>query len=356
MDTEGLSVICAGLGSVEENDYGDRTGYTKSEYCLDNLKDLLRFLRRDDPQTREVFKQVCKWNTVAKDLIPIIEHCQDDRSLVLNALKVLVFLTMPIEPASSDITQQMEYLWGLKSSITCSDAIAIVVSLLEKPLENLESEAFTEDDWKLVQLVLTLIRNVLAIQGIPMKTQSATQFLSLRDRFLELLFNENVMDLILIVTQHFGGSCGFLSQDSLLLMETFHYIFMGQDPELIAKAYQRGSKVEGDAKDSLTSLRSLMEEDEEKRKLIRLRNMGRHSQFSGTFARLTMDGSKALFKGNPCFVSRDTLAKPQKVHRGPLKRIVWDHGSLPSTKNNILELLHDFVNQFLSAGFNAVST
>lgn len=76
-----------------------------------------------------------------------------------------------------------------------------------------------------------------------MKTQSATQFLSLRDRFLELLFNENVMDLILIVTQHFGGSCGFLSQDSLLLMETFHYIFMGQDPELIAKAYQRGSKV-----------------------------------------------------------------------------------------------------------------
>lgn len=54
------------------------------------------------------------------------------------AVKVLVFLTMPIEPASSDITQQMEYLWGLKSSITCSDAIAIVVSLLEKPLENLE--------------------------------------------------------------------------------------------------------------------------------------------------------------------------------------------------------------------------
>ena len=51
----------------------------------DNLKDLLRFLRRDDPQSREVFKQVCKWNIVGKDLIPIFEHCQDDRNLVLNA-------------------------------------------------------------------------------------------------------------------------------------------------------------------------------------------------------------------------------------------------------------------------------
>lgn len=51
----------------------------------DNLKDLLRFLRRDDPQTREVFKQVCKWNIVGKDLIPILEHCLDDHNLVLNA-------------------------------------------------------------------------------------------------------------------------------------------------------------------------------------------------------------------------------------------------------------------------------
>lgn len=118
MDTEGLSLICAGLGSIEEDDQGNRIGYSKGEYCLgmnlsyfsffpdsiwfdenfrfligrvslldlpDNLKDLLRFLRRDDPQTRDVFKQVCKWNIVSKDLIPIIEHYHEDRNLLLNA-------------------------------------------------------------------------------------------------------------------------------------------------------------------------------------------------------------------------------------------------------------------------------
>uniref|UniRef100_F6H6I1 Timeless N-terminal domain-containing protein n=1 Tax=Vitis vinifera TaxID=29760 RepID=F6H6I1_VITVI len=138
MDMEGLSVICAGLGSIDEDDGGNRIGYAKTDYCLDNLKDLLRFLRRDDPQSRSVFKQVCKWNTVSKDLIPIIEHCQDDRNLVLNAVKVLVFLTMPIEASSNDISQQIEYLWGLKSSITRSNTIAVVMSLLESPLENLE--------------------------------------------------------------------------------------------------------------------------------------------------------------------------------------------------------------------------
>lgn len=130
---------------------------------IDNLKDLLRFLRRDDPQSREVFKQVCKWNIVSKDLIPIIEYCQNDRNLVLNAgnhgfllfceimilfqfivkrvifsVKVLVFLTMPIEASSNDIPQQVEYLWGLKSAITASDTVAVIVSFLERPLENLE--------------------------------------------------------------------------------------------------------------------------------------------------------------------------------------------------------------------------
>ena len=66
------------------------------------------------------------------------------------------------------------------------------------------------------------------------------------------------------------------------------------------------------------------------------------------------DGSKTFFKGNPTFTSHDKFLKPQ-VPRGPLKKIVWDHGSLPSAKDNILELVHDFVNQFLSGGYNGIS-
>ncbi|CAB4301968.1 unnamed protein product [Prunus armeniaca] len=358
MDLEGLSAICSDLGIAEEDDNGNRIGYSKSKYCLDNLKDLLRFLRRDDPQNRDVFKQVCKWKIVDQDLVPIIEHCQNDTNLVLNAVKVLVFLTMPIEPSSNDILQQIEFLWRLKSSITSSDIIAVIVSLLESPLENLESDVFTEDDWKLVQLVLTLFRNILAVQEISLQQKSggtASQFVSLRDRFLELLFHENVMDLVLVITQHIGDSRSYLCQDNLLLLEIFHYIFMGQEPELIANTCSKGPKVDGgDTTGSLNSLKSIMEEEEEeKKRLSRLRNMGRHSHFSGTFTQLTLDGSKAVLKGKPTSASCNTLLKPHS-RRGPIKKIAWDHGTLPSTKDEILELLHDFVNQFLSGGYNVL--
>ncbi|KAH9646683.1 Timeless family protein [Citrus sinensis] len=357
METEGLSVICAGLGIIEEDEKGNRIGYSKGEQCSENLKDLLRFLRRDDPQKREVFKQVCKWSIVSKDLIPIIEHCQDDRNLVLNSVKVLVFVTMPIESSSNDIPQQIEYLWGLKSAITCSDTVAVIVSLLEGPLENLEREAFTEDDWKLVQLVLTLFRNILAVQDIPLQQKaggSAIQYVSLRDRFLELLFNENVMDIIIVITQHVCGSCGYFRQDNLLLLEIFHYIFMGQDPELIAKAHQRGSKTDGDTKDPLDSLKSIIVEEQEKRRLSRLHNLVLFRNLVTLVFSFEKDGSKAVFKGNPASASHNPIIKPHKGQKGMSKKIMWDQGSLPSTKDNVLELLYDFLNQFLSGSYNVL--
>lgn len=45
---------------------------------------------------------------------------------------------MPIEPGSTDVSQQLDYLWDLKSAVTNSDVATVIVSILEKPLENLE--------------------------------------------------------------------------------------------------------------------------------------------------------------------------------------------------------------------------
>lgn len=107
------------------------------------------------------------------------------------------------------------------------------------------SDAFTEDDWKMMQLILTLFRNLLSVQEVsPFQkaSGSALQILSLRDRFLELLFRENVMDIILVAAEHIGCS-RFLSEDNVLLLEILYYAFNGQDPELVAKAHSEGLKV-----------------------------------------------------------------------------------------------------------------
>ncbi|GJN15264.1 hypothetical protein PR202_gb02160 [Eleusine coracana subsp. coracana] len=309
MDSTVLSLTCAGLGAPQEDDDGAVIGYVKGEHCLDNLKDLQRFLRRDDPQKREVFKQVCKWKIASRDLVPIIENYQTDRNLVITAVKVLVFLTMPVEPSSEDVALQIEYLWDVKAALTRSVAVAVIVSLLEDPLDRLERTSFTEDDWKLVQLVLTLFRNVLAIQEItlPQKASGeATHLVFLADSFLELMFQENVMDLILVLTQHIDEPSGYLEEENLLLMEIFHYLFLGRDPGLIARVSGKGSK----------------------------------------------DGSKSLCKGNPSSTSASSLRKIRNIQRGPQKRIAWDNDLLYIPKEGITEMLRNFMDQFLSGGYN----
>jgi timeless len=55
-----------------------------------------------------------------------------------SAVKVMVFLTMPIDPSSIDIPQQLEYLRQFKAAVLEDDAIGVIVSHLQEPLEHME--------------------------------------------------------------------------------------------------------------------------------------------------------------------------------------------------------------------------
>jgi len=61
-----------------------------------------------------------------------------------------------------------------------------------------------------------------------------------------------------------------------------------------------------------------------------------------------------MCKGTPSPASCDKLLKPEKVHRGPSKRVMKDYTRLPTKNRRILELLHDFLNQFLTGGYNGI--
>jgi len=49
-----------------------------------------------------------------------------------------VFLTMPIDPSSTGISQQLEYLRQFKEAVLEDDAIGVIVSHLQDPLERME--------------------------------------------------------------------------------------------------------------------------------------------------------------------------------------------------------------------------
>lgn len=61
----------------------------------DCLKDLQRFLREDDPKTREAFFTLGRYKSVRTDLVPLITTYAADTDIVYNA-RVLPCLALPL--------------------------------------------------------------------------------------------------------------------------------------------------------------------------------------------------------------------------------------------------------------------
>lgn len=57
---------------------------------------------------------------------------------MFSTVKVMVFLTMPVDPSSADIPHQLEYLRQFKEAVLEDDAIGVIVSHLQDPLEHME--------------------------------------------------------------------------------------------------------------------------------------------------------------------------------------------------------------------------
>lgn len=353
MDTEHVTAVCTGLGSLREDASG-RDVYVKHGDCLGNLKHLQRFLRRDDPSQRDIFMQLGKWNTIRQDILPIIIHYRHDFDLVLNAVKVMVFLTMPIDPSSIDIPQQLEYLRQFKAAVLEDDAIGVIVSHLQDPLEHMESGTLTDMDGKMFQLVLTLIRNLLAVDdpSSPLVRASAadTQAAYFKDALMERLFNENVMDLLLALTQHVGGEHPFLRQDNLLILEILHYLLSGQMPDAIASSREKVEK-QPRSQPSGAALEAVMTKEREER---RNRGFGgpRHSNFCGMFVRVGKDGSKTIITRNPYQSPLDDLFQKPEIKRGHVKRVATDLPLHVPSNSTVCAMLRGFADQLLEGNYN----
>ena len=74
----------------------------------ETLQDLLRFLRRDASKDRPVACALHAWNVLEKDALPLLltYHGLDHEALSLDAIKLLVFLTLPPDSDAANVIDQ----------------------------------------------------------------------------------------------------------------------------------------------------------------------------------------------------------------------------------------------------------
>eukprot|EP00884_Botryococcus_braunii_P014003 jgi/Botrbrau1/22603/Bobra.176_1s0033.1 len=336
LDLELLLSVVGGLGSWDS----DKSVYEKSDDCIDCLKDLQRFLRQDDPLNREAFMHLGKQNIVKSDLIPLILGYVDDLDIVYNALKVATFMTMPIEQESKHQIAQVEIMQSIKEAFVGTEALLLVVGLVEEPLQR--HPRMTETDALIVQLVVAFLRNIISIPDKAKGTESsADNRTRMRGQLLQMLAESDVLELLLVLAQHTNQVP--LRSEAPLLLEIFYNIFEGIDPKalLLAKSAV-GGKTSFNAQGLLQKEQAAIRAKGEKSGVKRL------PRFGGVFVQ--HHGSAVVVLGN----NPDKATKLRAfAEKNASKKMDWGEGRARLDKHELQELQR-YADQFLENSYGVL--
>ncbi|RLN72526.1 hypothetical protein BBJ28_00009789 [Nothophytophthora sp. Chile5] len=213
-----LLLVCSNLGMLRVQNEGEEPVLMRGEDCELWIHDLQRAIRRDQAKHKLVAKQLGKWKILQRKLLPLLVNHQHDWSLVFSILKVLVMLTMKPTKDSTNIAQQFKYLRQYKHEFLRHEIVPIMMTILVEPLSR-KGSARTAQDYLNMEIVLTLIRNLLAIPNEdPRFVTSTTAYLShLQEDLICMLHEENVYEMILLFTQDIDSAEN--REWNLLIME-----------------------------------------------------------------------------------------------------------------------------------------
>lgn len=259
------------------------------EKCLDGLKDICRFLRRDDPRYRRLHRALGEWNVVQKQVLPLLIQSQNDPQVLFEATRLLVMVTMPVDP-ESEVEEMYRDHDILKSYVEAfasyeGNVIATLVGMLEQPLSRVKTEGQCSDRDEIVfELVLTLFRNLLDITNEASHGgTTGAHRTELHENLMRRFESEFVMDMLIAIIDAIGA--GFFSKYNLLTLELVHLVLRGYDPKaVVLRANDKRPEKSKKKKQQKRSdhFGSMMANDIRQRKQREAQLRGRrHSRFGG---------------------------------------------------------------------------
>ncbi|XP_038077743.1 protein timeless homolog isoform X2 [Patiria miniata] len=273
-----LVSACSALGCLEGNKY------QKEPDCLETLKDLIRFLRRED-ETCDIRRQLGNAQILQNDLLYITKQYNKDTELFETCIRLLVNLTQSPEICFQKVPEDkmfrnyflevLSHLQSYKEAFADEELMGLLARKLKKLLD-LEWESRREDHTLLMERILLLVRNILHVPADPGYEKRTDDDASVHDQVLWALNMSGMDKLILYI-----ASSEAEQQWCMHAVEIISLMFREQTPEQVAKA--------GEAR-----LASERQKDEQELEMIRQQELAekrakvmatsaRHSRFGGTF-------------------------------------------------------------------------
>lgn len=269
--------------------------YVLNRHCLESVKDIIRFLRRDN-ESHEIRRYLGKAKVVQTDLIHIIKTCPPESEDLFDlTVRLLTNLTnsadtvygneIPMEKVGRAIYMNLiEHLQDYKEAFRDIDFWNVICTKLTDMFE-IDWTERTESQCLRVEKMLVLLRNVLQIPANPEREKIADKDVSIHENVLWSLRQSQILEFLLYLSSNKDEQRYYLH-----LLEIFSLILKGQNPKLLAL-----SEVQ----------RSACERERDMKELLALREREklRKSQFRHT---RTFDSTLVL-EGCKAFSGRDVI-------------------------------------------------
>ncbi|CAH1773613.1 unnamed protein product [Owenia fusiformis] len=347
-----LQATCSALGYQEGNTY------VREPDCLETVKDLIRFLKREE-ETCDIRRQLGEVQILQNDLIPILKEYKDDKILVETVLRLMVNLTQPAilcfrNFIPEDKTTRKEFIEveGILRMYKAAFADEALFAVLTKKLGDnlqLDWESRHEDDRMLIERILILVRNILHIQPDLGEEKRTDDDASIHDQVLWALHVSGMEDLLLYI-----ASSQEERQFAMHCLEIVSLMFKEQTPEQLANAGSSRSLTEKERDER--ELELVREKERAQKKANMKKFSTRHSRFGGTYVVSNMqsitENSMIYHRslGEVNNISFDHEKRPKK--RGKNRKPITEADLTRRSTLSIRMFLKDFCVNFLENCYN----
>ncbi|XP_075549205.1 circadian regulator timeout [Dermacentor variabilis] len=295
-----IQAACSTLGGWDEGKY------YKEPDCIESLKDLLRYLRRDD-ESHEIRRILGRIQVLKTDLLPLLKFYPDDDSLFDVIIRLLVDLMnpaillykeeLPVEKfARNNYLEIVSHLQSYKLAFTDSKVWIAITKKLESLLHK-NWETRQEEHKDMIERILVLVRNVLHVPANPSEEKRTDDDVNVHDQVLWAMHLAHTEDLLLYVT-----SSDDETDYCFHCLEILSLMLREQSPEVLARAEQPRTAAEKD--EDIRELLKAREAELARKKMQMQARTNRHPRFGGTFTVKNMKGI-----GDSDLVAHDTLSK-----------------------------------------------
>lgn len=350
-----IAATCNALGYYDQKE----NKYYADGNTVETVKDLIRYLRRDD-DSHDIRRQLGETKVVQTDLLQLLKNLWEQDDIFDVVLRVLVNLTtpalvlwneeVPTERAARNYYLQIEeHLQSYKQAFADEAVWAVLSTKLSKILEIDFAERGDENSL-VIERILILIRNVLYVPADPDSERRPDNDASVHDQVLWALHQSGMLDIILYITSSDHEQAYYMH-----VLEILSFMLREQSASELAQAAIQRSQTEK-LRDEAELLAIRHRETHQRQQKVKMYNGARHSRFGGTFVVKSMksisDNELIYHKPLNKLDALNFDAGKKKVKTPKNRRPIQDSTTERRSAFSVRLILKEFCVEFLNGAYN----